>query len=105
MTAVLGHGTCRERDHGQMSRDVGEPAWSELLDRLSTASARFRELWEEHEVSGVLSKTKRFLHPVEGLICLDHTVLRLADVPDVEVRVYTPHDDASRAAIERLGRR
>jgi transcriptional regulator with XRE-family HTH domain len=90
----------RFRSH--MSRHLGEPAWQAQLARLNAASPLFRELWERHEVSGISKKTKRFLHPVVGLVSLDHTVLRVADVPDVELRVYTPADESARAAMERL---
>ncbi len=90
------------RFRSKMSRHVGEPAWAAQLERLTNASPEFRRLWERHEVSGVTTKTKRYLHPRVGLLSLDHTILHLADVPDVDLRVYTPADEESREAMERL---
>ncbi len=90
------------RFRSNMSHHVGEAAWSTLVERLAEASPLFRETWQRHEVSGVTTKRKRYLHPVVGLLTLDHTILRLADTPDAELRIYTPADDESRAAMERL---
>ncbi len=90
------------RFRSNMSHHVGEPAWSALVDRLHRASPLFAEVWQRHEISGVTTRRKRYLHPLVGLLSLDHTILRLADTPDAELRVYTPADDESRAAMERL---
>jgi transcriptional regulator with XRE-family HTH domain len=90
------------RFRSKMSHHVGEPAWSALVERLHAASPEFTRVWERHEVSGAASKCKRFLHPRVGLLSLDHTILRLADAPDAELRIYTPSDEASRIAMGRL---
>ena len=90
------------RFRAAMGRHVGEPAWSSLVGRLSEASPAFREIWERHEVVGAVSKGKRFLHPRIGFLRLEHTTLRIAEVPECELRVYTPADEASRLAMERL---
>lgn len=90
------------RFRSNMSHHVGEPAWTALVERLHEASPLFREVWQRHEISGTTTKRKRYLHPVVGLLTLDHTILRLADTPDAELRVYTPADEETRAAMERL---
>ncbi len=90
------------RFRASMSPHVGEPAWVALLGRLIAASPDFSRVWERHEVSGVTTKTKRYLHPRVGLLSLDHTILHLADAPDAELRVYTPADEESRLAMVRL---
>ncbi|PWI18509.1 transcriptional regulator [Streptomyces sp. Act143] len=53
--------------------DDPEPA--ALVAELRAASAEFAALWEEHEVSLRNRATKRFLHPVVGLLELDCEVM------------------------------
>lgn len=90
------------RFRAAMGRHVGEPTWSRLVSRLSDASPAFREIWDRHEVVGAVSKVKRFLHPRVGFLRLDYTALRIAEVPECELRVFTPADEPSRLALERL---
>ncbi|HEY2706213.1 MAG TPA: helix-turn-helix transcriptional regulator [Candidatus Dormibacteraeota bacterium] len=85
-----------------LARHVGEPHWMELVERLRTASADFHEMWERHDVASPVSKTKRYLHPREGLVTLDAVSLRLSEAPDCRVMACIPADAASRAAMERL---
>jgi transcriptional regulator with XRE-family HTH domain len=87
-----------------MARHVGESHWTGLVERLREASDDFREMWQRHEVAAPVSKTKRYVHPLEGLVTLNAVSLRLSEAPDCRVVACIPADAASRAAMERLTR-
>ena len=53
--------------------DDPEPA--ALVAELRSSSAEFARLWDEHEVTQRNKATKRFLHPVVGLLELDCEVM------------------------------
>ncbi|MEU6505062.1 hypothetical protein [Streptomyces sp. NPDC046942] len=102
-------------DRGEMLRDliakyraamaehVAEPVWKEQLDRLLGASAEFRALWERHEVAPMSPHVKRYLHPVVGLIRLEHRNMWLApQAPAQRVVAYVPADEDSEERLERL---
>ncbi|WP_307163240.1 helix-turn-helix transcriptional regulator [Streptomyces rishiriensis] len=52
-----------------------DPAPAALVAELRAGSAEFARLWEEHQVSLRHKATKRFLHPLVGLLDLDCEVL------------------------------
>ncbi|GAB2843475.1 helix-turn-helix transcriptional regulator [Streptomyces deserti] len=53
----------------------GDPEPAALVAELRSRSEEFARLWEEHEVSLRRRNTKRFQHPVVGLLELDCEVL------------------------------
>ncbi|MCQ9130614.1 MULTISPECIES: helix-turn-helix transcriptional regulator [Streptomyces] len=53
----------------------GDPEPAALVAELRAGSEEFARLWDEHEVSLRHRATKRFLHPVVGLLELDCEVL------------------------------
>ncbi|WP_225812275.1 helix-turn-helix transcriptional regulator [Streptomyces spinosus] len=68
------------RDHVANLRAVAaarpdDPEPAALVAELRAESEEFARLWEEHEVSLRRPGTKRFLHPVVGLLELDCEVL------------------------------
>jgi transcriptional regulator with XRE-family HTH domain len=85
-----------------MGAHVGEPAWAMLVGRLIDASSAFREIWAQHEIAGPQARTKRYRHDRAGAINLDYTLLRPAEAPGNRLLIYTPADEASRAAIRQL---
>ena len=52
-----------------------DPEPTELVAELRASSEEFARLWEEHEVAVRRSSTKRFRHPLVGLLELDCEVL------------------------------
>jgi hypothetical protein len=52
-----------------------DPEPSALVAELRSASEEFARLWDEHEVSQRNKATKRFVHPVVGLLELDCEVM------------------------------
>jgi transcriptional regulator with XRE-family HTH domain len=87
-----------------MAEHVTEPAWKCLVSRLSTASPEFAELWERHEVASPENLTKRFLHPVVGLLKLNYTHLWLGQRLGTRMTTYTPADEQTRQRLCELQR-
>ncbi|MER5542951.1 helix-turn-helix transcriptional regulator [Streptomyces sp. NPDC002589] len=86
-----------------MAEHVAEPAWKERLEGLLAVSGEFRELWERHEVAPMSPHVKRYLHPVVGLIRLEHRNMWLApQQPAHRVVAYLPADEESEERLERL---
>lgn len=76
-----------------------DPVPAALVAELRATSAEFRELWEAHEVALRRSCTKRFVHPLVGLLELDCEVL-LSAGHDQMLIVYTARPGSE--AYERL---
>ncbi|MFF8727484.1 helix-turn-helix transcriptional regulator [Streptomyces sp. NPDC015171] len=86
-----------------MAEHMAEPAWKEQLQRLLRASAEFRALWERHEVAPMSPHVKRYLHPLVGLIRLEHRNMWLApQSPAHRVVAYLPADQESERRLELL---
>ena len=68
---------------------VHQPPVSELLVRLRAASADFRAGWAAHDVEQFTSRQRRFVHPLQGELLLEHHRLDLSDPPGLHVVVYT----------------
>jgi transcriptional regulator with XRE-family HTH domain len=85
-----------------MAEHLAEPAWKELVARLHRASPEFTALWEQHDVRGPESRSKRFLHPLVGRLTLDYTYLWLAPHLGTRLVTYTPADAESARRLERL---
>jgi len=57
----------------------GDPVPAALVAELRAGSAEFARLWESHEVAVRRAATKRFVHPVVGLLELDCEILLAHD--------------------------
>ena len=86
-----------------MAEHVGEPAWKCLVQRLQDISSEFAELWLRHDVAGPENLTKRFLHPELGLLRFSYTNLWLSQRMGMRLVSYTPADEATAEAVQRLG--
>ncbi|GIH94801.1 transcriptional regulator [Planobispora siamensis] len=80
-------------------RHVGEPAWTDLVRRLSAVSPEFARMWATHDVASPGSRMKIFQHCVAGLVRTVSTSMTLAAPPETRMVVYTPVDDDSRERI------
>jgi transcriptional regulator with XRE-family HTH domain len=83
-----------------MADHLDDPAWKTLVARLHAASPEFSAIWERHDVLGVESRTKRAMHPTEGLLLLDYTNLWLG--PGIRIVAFSPADDHTRERLEQL---
>jgi transcriptional regulator with XRE-family HTH domain len=85
-----------------MAEHVAEPAWKELVGRLTAASPEFAEMWQRHEVQGLENRTKHMINPKVGLLRLDYTNLWLGPRMGTRLVTYTPADEQTQARLERL---
>ena len=79
---------------------LGDPAIVALVDRLRTASPEFGSGWDGHPVAGFESRERVFHRRGAGRLRLEHHQLRPSDRPDLQLVVYTPLDETTRALLE-----
>jgi PAS domain-containing protein len=85
------------------ARNIGDPAFEELISALDSASPEFRKLWKRHEVAGSGEDQKRLTHPLVGPLVFDHAVFKHGDTGEQRLILYSPafeHD--TRAKLARL---
>jgi MmyB-like transcription regulator ligand binding domain len=88
---------------GDSARNIGDPAFEELISALQSLSPEFRKLWKRHEVAGSGEGHKELIHPAVGPLSFDHAVFHHGDTGDPRLILYTPtgeHD--TRAKLARL---
>jgi hypothetical protein len=88
-----------------MAEHLSEPAWKCLVSRLAKASPEFVEIWERHEVAQPENLTKRYMHPVAGLLKLNYTHLWLGQRLGTRMTVYTPADAQTAERLAMLAKR
>ncbi|BCJ48344.1 transcriptional regulator [Actinoplanes ianthinogenes] len=77
-----------QRLRATVARYPDDPELAELVRDLLAGSARFRELWESHDVSAEPTLVKTFRHPQVGPITVNCDVLDITD-RDQRVIIYT----------------
>jgi len=85
------------------ARNIGDPAFEELISALNSSSPEFRKLWKRHEVAGSGEGRKELTHPTQGRLTFDHAVFHHGDDGEQRLVVYSPspeHD--TRAKLARL---
>ena len=82
-------------------RRSGDPTVAGLVDRLQAASADFRRLWAEHQVSVRRVDRKTLVHPRVGRIRMDCETLVTPDQGQ-QLLVLTPADAEARERLELL---
>ncbi|MFJ4711823.1 helix-turn-helix transcriptional regulator [Streptomyces sp. NPDC088785] len=88
-----------------MAGHVAEPAWKLLLQRLTEASAEFRELWGRYDVQHTsTSKVKHFRNAHVGRVSFVHTDLWLGGEGAARLVTYTPADEPTRERLADLDR-
>jgi transcriptional regulator with XRE-family HTH domain len=85
-----------------MADHVGEPAWKELVRRLSDASPEFVDMWSRRDVRGIENRVKLLMSPHVGLLRLDYTSYWMGPHSGTRVIVYTPLDEEARRRLEKL---
>ncbi|CAN5195883.1 helix-turn-helix transcriptional regulator [soil metagenome] len=69
---------------------VGEPSYTQLIERLRDGSAHFRAEWQASSVERFASRERRFFHAQVGELLLEHHQLTPADAPDIQIVAYLP---------------
>jgi len=85
-----------------MAADVADPSWQRLLKQLEQHSAEFQEIWQRQEVAALDSMVKTLHHNEVGTVHTEVVHTWLTDQRNVRLSVYTPLDDATREAFDRL---
>jgi len=85
-----------------MAADVADPAWQQLIEGLRDHSPEFRELWERQDVAFIDNMSKVLHHSELGKLRTEVVHTWLTDQRDIRLSVYTPADEATRAAYDRL---
>jgi transcriptional regulator with XRE-family HTH domain len=69
---------------------IGEPWFTQFIDRLEAASAEFRAWWPRYDVLGTYVAQKELQHPQVGQLFVQPTMLSLAHASAQRMVVYTP---------------
>lgn len=83
------------RFRAEHARRVGDPAFTELIDELTAASAEFAAWWPAHEVLAEQGGTK-----AAGPYRLHHLQTIPTSHPDLRLTLFAPADELTRAALE-----
>ena len=85
------------------ARNIGDPAFEELVSALESSSPEFRKLWKRHEVAGSGDGHKELVHPLVGPLAFDHAVFHHGETGALRLILYTPSCEYdTRAKLERL---
>jgi transcriptional regulator with XRE-family HTH domain len=81
---------------------VGDPAWTGFIRRMEAASPEFARMWATQDVAQPAYYTKVFRHPLYPRLEMTSTSFAVQTAPGTRMVVYTPDNQATRAAMERL---
>ena len=81
---------------------VGDPAWTAFIRRLEAASPEFAAMWATQDVAHPPYYRKVFRHPLYPRLAMTSTSFAVQTAPGTRMVVYTPDDEVTRAAMERL---
>jgi transcriptional regulator with XRE-family HTH domain len=70
---------------------VGDPAFAELLKRLSEGSQRFARWWEAHEIWSGGAGRKVLHHPTRGVLTYEYATFQANDDPALRLAIFTPN--------------
>jgi hypothetical protein len=80
-----------------------DPELEALVGELSVKSNEFVRAWARHEVCEPMSGTKRFHHPLVGVLTLLYETLALLDNHEQQLVIYTAQADTeSQTALDLL---
>jgi transcriptional regulator with XRE-family HTH domain len=81
---------------------VGDPAWTGFIRRMEAASREFAAMWATQDVAQPAYYAKVFRHPLYPRLEMTSTSFAVQTAPGTRMVVYTPDNEATRAAMERL---
>jgi len=81
---------------------VGDPAWTSFVRRMEGASPEFAAMWATQDVAHPHYHRKVFRHPLYPRLEMTSTSFAVQTAPGTRMVVYTPDNDLTRAALERL---
>jgi len=81
---------------------VGDPAWTGFIRRMEAASPEFAAMWATQDVAQPAYYAKVFRHPLYPRLEMTSTSFAVQAAPGTRLVVYTPDNEATRAAMERI---
>jgi transcriptional regulator with XRE-family HTH domain len=81
---------------------VGDPAWTGFIRRMEAASPEFAAMWATQDVAQPAYHSKVFRHPLYPRLEMTSTSFAVQTAPGTRMVVYTPDNEATRAAMEDL---
>src|SRR6266496_2073288 len=81
---------------------VGDPAWTGFIRRMEAASPEFAAMWATQDVANPHYLAKVFRHPLYPRLEMTSTSFAVQGMPGTRMVVYTPDNEATRAAVEEL---
>jgi len=81
---------------------VGDPAWTSFIRRMEAASPEFEAIWATQDVAQPAYYAKVFRHPLYPRLEMTSTSFAVQAAPGTRLVVYTPDNEATRAAMERI---
>jgi PAS domain-containing protein len=72
------------------ARQIGDPAFEELISALESSSPEFRKLWKRHEVAGSSVGRKDLTHALVGRLSFAHAVFHHGERTEQRLVVYSP---------------
>lgn len=68
---------------------AGDPAFTELLERLRAGCPEFEAWWNAHDIRGVAAGQKTFHHAKRGVMKFEHAAFQANDDPALKLAIYT----------------
>ena len=81
---------------------VGDPAWTGFIRRMEAGSPEFAAMWATQDVAHPHYYAKVFRHPLYPRLEMTSTSFAVQTAPGTRMVVYTPDNQATRVAMERL---
>ena len=81
---------------------VGDPAWTGFIRRMEAASPEFATIWATQDVAQPAQYVKVFRHPLYPRLPMTSTSFAVQAAPGARMVVYTPDNQVTRMAMERL---
>jgi transcriptional regulator with XRE-family HTH domain len=69
---------------------AGDPAFSELLDRLREGCPEFARWWDAHDIRGGAAGQKYLMHPTMGELRFEYAAFQANDDPALKLVIYAP---------------
>src|SRR5260370_13616303 len=83
---------------------VGDPPWTRFIRPMDAASPGFAAMWATQDVAQPAYHAKVLRHPLYPRLEMTSTSFAVQTAPGTRMVVYTPDNEATRAAMERLPR-
>ncbi|MBW4474289.1 MAG: helix-turn-helix transcriptional regulator [Stenomitos rutilans HA7619-LM2] len=81
---------------------IGNPEFTNLIERLKDKSPQFKEHWQQLDVSQKRDSFKEFNHPSLGQLKFEMVMLQVNAFPGIQLVLFVPVADATRQKLKQL---